>query len=182
MDEDVALPASVVSKLPSTLDETALREKELILKERELALKEQETKAKIELEKRGVWFSSPVLIGVASAIFGLIGTGIGAAFQGYSNFNLERQKFESNFQLERQKFEFALIQKALESSDRKEAAKQLLFLVDSGVIQSLDSEKIRKSAANPEQLPTFPPLPAVEEELQSIQKKMRGQESLGQSR
>ncbi|MDJ0707242.1 MAG: hypothetical protein QNJ46_28540 [Leptolyngbyaceae cyanobacterium MO_188.B28] len=180
--EDVAPSPSVVSKLPHALDENALREKELVLKERELALKEQETKARIELEKRGIWFSSPVLIGVASAIFGLIGTGVGAALQGYSNFNLERQKFESNFQLERQKFEFALIQKTLESSDRKEAAKQLLFLVDSGLIQSLDSEKIRKSAANPDQLPTFLPLPAVEEELQSIQRMMREQESSGQPR
>jgi hypothetical protein len=55
--------------------------------------------------------------------------------------------------LERQKFEFSLIQKALEIKDRNEAAKQLLFLVNSGVIQSLDSEKIRKLAEKPEDLP-----------------------------
>ncbi|NJR62704.1 MAG: hypothetical protein HC769_30270 [Cyanobacteria bacterium CRU_2_1] len=128
--------------------------KELALKEKELALKEQEVKAKIELERRGVWFSSPLLIGIASAIFGLLGTGIGAALQGYSNSQLERQKYDSNFQLERQKFEFSLIQKALEIKDRNEAAKQLMFLVDSGVIQSLDSAKIRKIAEQPNQLPS----------------------------
>ena len=39
--------------------------------------------------------------------------------------------------------------------DRQEAARRLVFLVDSGIIESLDSSSIRKSAENPEQLPTF---------------------------
>jgi hypothetical protein len=133
--------------------ELALKERELALKEKELSLKEQETNAKIELEKRGIWFTSPLLIGLASAIFGLIGTGVGAALQGYSNFQLERQKFDTNFQLERQKFEFTLIQKALDLKNREEAATQLIFLVDSGVIKSLDGGKIRKRANQPNSLP-----------------------------
>ncbi|MBW4655969.1 MAG: hypothetical protein KME20_23445 [Kaiparowitsia implicata GSE-PSE-MK54-09C] len=83
-----------------------------------------------------------LLIGVLTIISGLIGTGIGVSLQGYWSSQLERQKFE-----------FALIQKALETSDNQEAAKQLLFLVDSGVLQSLDSSKIRRLAENPEQLP-----------------------------
>lgn len=124
--------------------DVAIREREITLKEREIAFKEQETKAKIELDKRGVWFSSPLLIGLFSAVFGILGTGIGAALQGYSNLQLERQKFESS-----------LIQKALEIKDRKEAAKTLLFLVNSGVIQSLDKAKIRKIAENSEQLPAL---------------------------
>lgn len=127
----------------SSID-VAIKDREIALKEREIALKEQEAKAKIELDKRGIWFSSPLVIGIFSAIFGLLGTGIGAALQGYSSLQLERQKFESS-----------LIQKALEIKDRDEAAKTLLFLVDSGVIQSLDGEKIRKIAKNPEQLPTL---------------------------
>ncbi|MBE9006412.1 hypothetical protein IQ259_15410 [Fortiea sp. LEGE XX443] len=176
MDKDTALISPLVPKISNTIDEISLKDKELNFKERELALKEQETKAKIELEKRGVWFSSPLLIGLASALFGLIGTGVGAVLQGYSNFNLERQKFESTFQLERQKLEFTLIQKALEVRDRKEAAKQLLFLVDSGIIQSLDSEKIRKLAAKPDQLPKFSDfsrLPATEEEARSLLKQFK---------
>lgn len=124
--------------------DTAIREKEIAFKEREIALREQEAQAKIELDKRGIWFSSPLLIGIFSAIFGLLGTGIGAALQGYSSLQLERQKFESS-----------LMQKALEIKDRNEAAKTLLFLVDSGVIQSLDGERIRKIAENPEQLPSL---------------------------
>lgn len=138
-------------KIQQSTDETDLQIREILLKEREVALKEQEARAKIQLDQRGIWFSSPVLIGIVSAVFGLVGTGIGAALQGYSNFQLERQKFE-----------FSLIQKALENKERKEAAKQLLFLVDSGAIQSLNSERIRKLAANPSQLPSIVGLDPVD--------------------
>jgi hypothetical protein len=120
----------------------ALRDREIALREREIALKEQEIKAKIVLDNRNIWFSSPLLLGMASAVFGLIGTGVGAGLQGYSNFQLERQKFE-----------FELIRQALNNDDRNEAAKQLLFLVDSGVIESLDSTKLRRLAATPDRLP-----------------------------
>jgi hypothetical protein len=95
-----------------------------------------------EHQKRSSVFSSPLVLGLFSAIFGLLGTGIGAALQGYSTLQLERQKFESS-----------LIQKALDTKDKSEAAKSLLFLVDSGIIQSLDAARIRKIAENPEQLP-----------------------------
>ncbi|MBD2119319.1 hypothetical protein [Trichocoleus sp. FACHB-262] len=153
MSNNASVPSTPESGVAEIVDDAALKERELALKERELALREQEAKAKIELEKRGVWFSSPLLIGLASAIFGLAGTGIGAALQGHSNFQLERQKFDTNFQLERQKFEFSLIQKALDIKDRDEAAKQLMFLVGSGIIQSLDAEKIRELARQPSKLP-----------------------------
>ncbi len=142
MGNDISAPLTPEPNIKQPSDDIALKERELILKEKELALKEQEAKAKIEFEKRNLWFSSPLLIGALSAIFGLIGTGIGAGLQGYSNFQLERQKFESS-----------LIQKSLEIKDRNEAAKSLLFLVDSGIIQSLDGARIRKIAENPEQLP-----------------------------
>jgi hypothetical protein len=48
-----------------------------------------------------------------------------------------------------------LIQNALETKDTSEAAKRLEFLVDSGVITSLDSERIRQLAEDPERLPNF---------------------------
>ncbi|MGK7896562.1 MAG: hypothetical protein AB4372_23815 [Xenococcus sp. (in: cyanobacteria)] len=108
----------------------------------EIALKEHEEKVKVELDQRALWFSSPLLIGVVSAIFGLLGTLFGAALQGYSNLQLERQKFE-----------FSLIQKALDTDNQDEAARNLMFLVNSGVIQSLDGERIRNIAENPEQIP-----------------------------
>ncbi|MFG6107179.1 hypothetical protein U2F10_33395 [Leptothoe sp. EHU-05/26/07-4] len=129
----------------------SIEERKLALAEKELALKEQELRANINQKSRDLWFTSPVLLGIASAVFGLLGTGIGAALQGHASLRLERQKFE-----------FLLIQKSLEpsgeessSDDRKEAAKQLVFLVDSGIIQSLDAEKIKQLAEEPENLPTF---------------------------
>jgi murein L,D-transpeptidase YcbB/YkuD len=88
------------------------------------------------------WLSSSVLIAAFSAISALLGTGIGAALQGYWNTQLERQKFES-----------ALISRALETSDKSDAAKNLLFLVNAGLIQGFDANKIRDLANNPSQLP-----------------------------
>jgi hypothetical protein len=118
-------------------------EREQVLKEKELALREKEIEAKIKLEKRGLWFASPLLIGAITAISGLIGTGVGAVLQGYSNSTLERQKFE-----------FTLIQTALKAPTQNEQAKQLLFLINSGVIISLDGSKLRNIAEkNPSQLP-----------------------------
>jgi WD40 repeat protein len=81
---------------------------------------------------------------VLIALSGLLGTVLGVVFQGYNNTELERQKFESQ-----------LIQKALETKDKTEAAKNLLFLVDSGVIQQLDGHKIKEMANSPEQLPVY---------------------------
>lgn len=113
------------------------------LKEAELEIKLQEVKARIEVDKRNLWFSSPLIVAVSSAVFALLGTGIGAALQGYWNTQLERQKFES-----------ALIQKALDSSKKEDAANNLKFLVDAGLIQSLDRNKIAELAKRPADLPT----------------------------
>ncbi len=137
------LPSSASSH-SDLVDDTTLRAKELALREKEIQLNEQEAKAKAATENRNLWFSSPLLVGLASAIFGVIGTAMGAGLQGFSNFQLERQKFEFN-----------LIQNALETEDTTEAAKRLQFLVDSGVITSLDSERIRQLAENPTQLPNY---------------------------
>jgi hypothetical protein len=120
------------------VDDAALREKEL-------QLPDQEATAKVAIESRNLWFSSPLLLALASAIFGVIGTAVGAGLQGYSNFQLERQKFE-----------FTLIQSALNTKDTKEAAKRLQFLVESGVIKSLDANKIKQLARDSDQLPIYP--------------------------
>ncbi|NJR62761.1 MAG: hypothetical protein HC769_30610 [Cyanobacteria bacterium CRU_2_1] len=113
------------------------------LERRKLALENR----KLVLEERNLWLSSPLLIGIVSTVFGVLGTAIGATLQGHANIQLERQKFE-----------FVLIQKALENENKEEAAKELLFLVDSGVIRSLDGAKIRKLAQDPANLPTVSPI------------------------
>ncbi|MEM1242217.1 MAG: SH3 domain-containing protein [Cyanobacteria bacterium P01_H01_bin.26] len=139
--------------------EVSLKAKELELAERELALKEHEIRAKIEIERKGVLLSSPLLIAGVSTVFG---TAIGAWLQGNANLNIEQQKAEAVLQLERQKFEFSLMEKALEKQDTEEAGKQLLFLVNSGVIRDLDTEKIRLIAETPETLPITRPDPTIE--------------------
>jgi hypothetical protein len=102
----------------------------------ELEIKREELKAKIQGDKRNILFSSPLIIGALSAVFGLLGTGVGASLQGYWNTTLERQKFES-----------ALIQKALDTTDKDTAKKSLLFLVKSGLIQNLNQAKIEQIPA-----------------------------------
>jgi hypothetical protein len=152
MDSNTPKPSPSQPNTQQSADEADLRMREIAIKERELALKEQEVRSRIKLDSQGTWLSSSLLV----AISGLLGTGLGAALQGYSNIHLERQKFDANFQLERQKFEFALIQKALETTDTEEAVRRLEFMVDSGVLQSLDSSKIKSIAKHePEKIPSF---------------------------
>ena len=125
----------------------SLREIELRLLEKELRLKEKELDAKeaeIGGNRRLAWLASPMAMAAASAIFGLVGTGFGAVLQGFSNTALERQKFEAG-----------LIQKALETPDRNEAAKNLLFLVGVGLISQFDTQKIAMMARDPPKLPTI---------------------------
>jgi hypothetical protein len=86
------------------------------------------------------WLTSPLLL----TLVGLIGTGTGAVLQGFWNTRLEREKFE-----------FSLIAKALSVPNKDDAAQNLKFLVDAGLINQFNSEKIAKLAANPKTLPDF---------------------------
>jgi hypothetical protein len=97
-------------------------------------------------ERRTLWFTSPLLVAVVGLLASLLAAGIGAALQGYSNTELERSKFE-----------FTLIQKALESRDKKDAAKNLKFLVEAGIIRSLDRESLSAWLISPRGFP--PTLP-----------------------
>lgn len=155
MSEDNLAPSVPEDESNPTVQDIPLEERELALKEREATLKEIETKYRLNLEKRNVWFTSPLLIAVFSTLFGILGTAVGSILQGYWNFQLERQKFE-----------FSLIQKSLETDedrlignhgDRQESAKKLIFLVDSGIIKSLDGESLRRLAKDPGNLPVYTP-------------------------
>ena len=115
---------------------------ELDLKRRDLDLRELELRSKLANEKRNLMLTSPLLIAAVSAVFGLAGTGVGAALQGFWNTRLERQKFESG-----------LIESALKTDDKEIAAKNLQFLVKAGLLETVDSQKILRLAENPDQLP-----------------------------
>ena len=100
--------------------------------------------------------TSPLLIAAISAVFALLGTGVGAALQGYWNTRLERQKFESG-----------LIEKALNTDKKELAAANLQFLVNAGLLLTVDPEKIQQLAQHPDQLPirTSGPMPPSETAL-----------------
>jgi hypothetical protein len=114
------------------------------LKWAELLLKQRELDDKSHAEKRGLWFTSPVLIAVVAGVLSLIGAGIGSAIQNFWSIEAEQKKFE-----------FSLIQKALDTPNKKEAAIRLLFLVETGVLTILDDERIRRAANTPNTLPTY---------------------------
>jgi Putative peptidoglycan binding domain len=122
------------------IDESDLRLKELELKAEDLAIRREEARAKIAADRRNGWSTSPLLLGLV----GLLGTGLGAGSQGFWNARLERQKFESS-----------LVTKALDTSNMDEAARRLRFLVESGLIDGLNTENIIALTKSPQQLPSF---------------------------
>ena len=136
----------------SEVTELSLKERELALKAREILLKEREAEHKLQLEKKNVWFTSPLSITLCSAILGIVGTAFAAVFQGYSNFQLERQKYEYSIIKQALEVEDKLIE---DEDDREESAKKLLFLVRAGIIQSLNSNAVEKLASNPDDLPSY---------------------------
>ncbi len=135
-------------------NEYRLREAELALRREELtASKENPTKA--EGDKKGI---SPLYATLLAAVVGLIGTGLGAAIQGWSNIQLERQKYEANMQLESKKFESGLISKALEPADENERLKFLKFYIKTGLVKD---KTLAKSLEAFEKDPSLIPQVAV---------------------
>ena len=70
------------------------------------------------------WLKSQYAPIILSAIFALLGTGVGAWIQGVANRNLEKQKFEAD-----------LVLKMIETNgDQQAAAQNLNFLVQTGLV------------------------------------------------
>ena len=75
---------------------------------------------------------------------GLIGTGVGAGLQGFSNYLLERHKFE-----------YSLVQKALSAPSQKESAQSLKFLLNAGLLRGLNEDNVSAAAKDEKNLPVF---------------------------
>ncbi|AFY38199.1 hypothetical protein Lepto7376_1879 [[Leptolyngbya] sp. PCC 7376] len=101
---------------------------------------------------------SPLIISIITAFSGLIGTGIGAA--AISSFADER--------LERQKFEYTLIQEALEAESQNEVLANLQFLLEMGMIQTLDQEKLEELIQKPERLEQLKNLPTAVQQTRTL--------------
>jgi hypothetical protein len=133
--------------------EKARIEGELRLKKAELDLKRNELESKLEEgSKRS---TSPLTVAIITGIIGLLGAGVANILQSRSNLQLEREKFHSSAQLEREKFESELILKAIETGNPESATKNLLFLVDTGLIEDRTG-KISALRKNPENAPVLP--------------------------
>jgi hypothetical protein len=91
-------------------------------------------------------WNSPIVITLLTAVVGIIGTSAGSVFQGYHENVLARQKSES-----------ALIFEALKPKDPQERAKYLKFLVDAGLVDSLDITKLKKLIDDPNLIPGLSP-------------------------
>ena len=115
---------------------------ELDIKLRELELKEKQ----FELDKNAKrYFLSPGMVTLIAALFGIFASVITVFFTGQENIKLERLKQEQNIELERLKQEFQIIIRASENRTKQEAAENLLFFVEIGILQD-ESGKIRELA------------------------------------
>ena len=136
-------------------------EGELRLRQAELDFEREKW---LEEGKRASHFhASPMVLTVAAAVLGLLGTAVGAYLQGRTNSALERQKFES-----------ALIGKAFESGDRDQAAKYLTFLAQTGLVtDEVLSRRLMTLAATPESIPVLRPERGVAELSSGVPDKPR---------
>lgn len=128
---------------------------DLRLRSEELELRREELRQNAAKSRIGGWSSPVTLTLLGGAITILSGMAL-ATWQGSGNLKLERQKFES-----------ALILKAIETGDQQVAAKNLLFLLNLGLISDPNG-KIAGLAANPDQAPVLPttgatPVPVTEQ-------------------
>jgi hypothetical protein len=85
-----------------------------------------------------------VAIAILTGVLALLAALVGNFVQGRYNYSLEQSKAES-----------ALILRAIETGDRKEASQNLLFLLDLGLISD-PKHKIEVLRKNPEQGPVLP--------------------------
>jgi hypothetical protein len=117
--------------------ECKLKETEVELKRRELASKEHNSTKRASL-------SSPLTIALITGFIGIITVGIANYLQSAATLRLEQEKAES-----------ALILKAIETGDREVAAKNLVFLVEIGLIHD-KTGKIAGLENQPLKAPVLP--------------------------
>lgn len=116
-------------------------ENEIDLRREELAIARE--RLRFESAKHG---ASPLVVTLVAAALGILGTVVGAYWQG-----------RANSQLERQKFEFSLLQRAFETQDRTAAAYYLEFISETGLIEDpVLRSRITRYVANPESIPALP--------------------------
>jgi trypsin-like peptidase len=96
--------------------------------------------------------SSPIIVGILAALIGFLGNVIATYFQG-----------ENALEIEHQKQQGSLITEAIKTGNPDSAAKNLIFLLEAGLIDD-PTGKLRQRISRKEQVPVLPardaPLPS----------------------
>ena len=118
------------------------------LKEIELEIKKVELdRARLELSlKNTIWtaLTSPTVVTAITAVLGLFGAVLTNYFQQEANLKVEKQKNQAE-----------LITRSISTGDPESSAKNLIFLLDLGLIQDTQG-KIEKLRTKPADAPTLP--------------------------
>jgi hypothetical protein len=121
-----------------------IRNRELDLRQRERDTADGELKLKREEMDRSKW-NNPVVVAIfAAALAGLMNI-IGTSLNDYFQRETERTKAKATDELEKGKAESARILEMIRTGDKREAAGNLQFLVDAGLIA--DKERVDKIKA-----------------------------------
>lgn len=137
----------VSAQAPANFDQLRLdfeREKwrdELNLRTRELSLREQASKdAELQAKQRTApaspWYTNPLVLAILAAAIAAIGNAVVATVNGRMQRRLESTKREAELALEATKAESTRILEMIKTGDTEAAAKNLQFLVDTGLVAS----------------------------------------------
>jgi hypothetical protein len=129
---------------------------ELRLKRIELELKRKELQAKVKEEKYYKIFGlSPLVTAILAGTLSVIGSIAVNYYQGKQGRELESAKSKATESLERQKQTHELILKMIGTDNPNQAAKNLQFLVQAGLIEDKDG-RIAELVNNPNKIPVLP--------------------------
>jgi hypothetical protein len=121
--------------------ERSVRERETVIKERDQNLRDEEIAIKREEVQLSRW-TNPLALAIFGASFaGLVNAGLNWLNTRYQ-FDLEDERSKKTLVLEQSKSEAARILEMIKAPNKNQAAENLLFLVDTGLIsdQSLVSQ------------------------------------------
>ncbi len=141
-------------------DELNLRTRDLTLREREQASKEAELATKRREQPASPW-SNPLVLAILAAAVAAIGNAIVATVNGRMQRRLEVTKREAELALEATKSESTRILEMIKTGDTEAAAKNLQFLVDTGLVAGAERAGKLREYLEKRQPGSGPSLPAA---------------------
>jgi len=106
---------------------------------------------------RKMRLSPGLTVAITTGLLTLLVTITGHFLEGYYALQLEARKFEESVTVERHQLRKELILEAIRTPSGEEAKKNLLFLIESGILED-DEGKIAAALAEPDSVPSLTPL------------------------